>query len=50
MEYFFESHFNKTLVNTHQVEYIDVIGSEHYEIILKSFLGGSVKEAIKRTE
>jgi hypothetical protein len=50
MEYFFCNHFSKTLVSTHQVDYIHIIGGNHNEVILESIDERGVKEAIKRTD
>jgi hypothetical protein len=47
-EYFFSNHLSKTLVNPHQVEYINIIENEHNEIRLESIGEGGVKDEIRR--
>jgi hypothetical protein len=48
MEYFFSNHFSTTLVNTHQIKYINVIGSGHNEVVLVSCNEKDMKKISRR--
>jgi hypothetical protein len=48
MEYFFSDHFSKTLTNTLQIRYINIIENSHNEVSLVSFNERDVKKTSKR--